>query len=63
MLRLRPLAQEKMAAVKGAVAEGRMSKSEVIAALSEIIKESLEVLELPLSGGESVSFDLDAETT
>ena len=63
VLRLWPLAQEKMAAVKDAVAAGKMNKSEVIAAVSEIIKESLEVIQVPLHGGESITFQSNDEPT
>ena len=51
-----------MAAVKDAVAAGKMNKSDVIAAVSEIIKESLEVIQVPLHGGESITFQSYGES-
>ena len=51
-----------MAAVKDAVAAGIMNKSEVIAKVSEIIKDSLEVIQVPLHSGESITFQSNGES-
>ena len=52
-----------MVAVKEAVAAGMMDKSEVIATVSEIIKESLEILQIPLQGGEFITIQPYDEAT
>lgn len=59
VVRLRPLAQERMADLKQAVVAGKVDRAGVIASLSEIVKESLEVIKIPLHGSKSITVQPD----
>jgi len=62
VIRLNHSVHQRMAKLKLLVKDGELDRAGVIAAASKILKESVEVVKVPLHGGESVTFELDNET-